>query len=105
MPQNELYERLGLRPLINAYGTMTSLGGSIMAPEVTAAIVEASRSFISLEQLQDKVGERLAALTGAEAAFVSAGAASGMMLAGAACLTGTDAEAVERLPDVGDRPK
>ena len=104
MPQNSLYERLGIRPFINAYGTMTSLGGSIMAPEVTAAMVEASKSFIPLAELQEKVGSRLAAITGAEAAFVSAGAASGVMLAGAACLTGTNVDAIERLPDLGDRP-
>ena len=104
MESNPVYEHLGIEPLINAFGTMTHIGGSLMAPEVTAAMAEASRSFVPLRQLQERVGERLAELTGAEAAFISAGAASGVMLAGAACLTGTDAEAVARLPDVGTRP-
>ena len=77
MESNPVYEHLGIEPLINAFGTMTHIGGSLMAPEVTAAMAEASRSFVPLRQLQERVGERLAELTGAEAAFISAGAASG----------------------------
>ncbi|HEV8573508.1 MAG TPA: aminotransferase class V-fold PLP-dependent enzyme [Dehalococcoidia bacterium] len=99
-----LYERLGVRPFINARGTITTLGGSIMAPEVMAAMAEAARQFVPLNELQEKAGERIAALTGAPAAFICAGAASGMLLAGAACLTGTDVEAIQALPNVGGRP-
>ncbi len=99
-----IYSRLGLRTFINARGTITTLGGSIMPPEVVAAMAEASLSFVRLEELHDRVGERIAGLTGAEAAFVCAGAASGMLLAGAACLTGTDPEAIASLPDTGGRP-
>jgi L-seryl-tRNA(Ser) seleniumtransferase len=99
-----LYERLGVRPFINARGTITTLGGSIMPPQVVAAMAEASRQFVPLNDLQEKAGERIAGLTGAPAAFICAGAASGMLLAGAACLTGTDVEAIQALPDVGGRP-
>jgi len=98
-----LYERLGMRTFINARGTITTLGGSIMPEEVVQAMVEASRSFVHLNDLHEKAGERIAELTGAEAAFISAGAASGLLLAGAACLTGTDSEAIQNLPDIGDR--
>ena len=94
-----MYHRLGLRPFINARGTITTLGGSIMPPEVVGAMVEASRQFVHLNELHEKAGARIARLTGAEGAFISAGAASGMFLAGAACLTGEDPEAVSRLPD------
>ena len=99
-----LYQRLGLRPFINARGTITTLGGSIMPAPVVEAMAEASRQFVHLNELHEKAGARIAALTGAEAAFVSSGAAGGMLLAGAACLTGTDARAIAQLPDVGDRP-
>ena len=99
-----VYQRLNVRPLINARGAITILGGSIMPPQVVEAMAEASRQFVSLEDLLDKAGARIAELTGAEAAHISAGAASGMMLAGAACVTGTDQEAIEALPDTGDRP-
>lgn len=100
---SSLYERLGLRTFINARGTITTLGGSIMPEEVVQAMVEASRSFVHLNELHEKAGARIAELTGAEGAFISAGAASGLLLAGAACLTGSDAEAIQNLPDIGDR--
>ena len=99
-----MYHRLGLRPFINAQGTITTLGGSIMPPEVIDAMVEASRQFVHLDELHEKAGARIARLTGAEGAFISAGAASGMFLAGAACLTGEDPEAIRRLPETSGRP-
>ena len=99
-----IYERLGLRTFINARGTITTLGGSVMPDEVVQAMAEASRNFVHLNELHEKAGARIAELTGAEGAFVSAGAASGLLLAGAACLTGTDTEAIGNLPDIGDRP-
>ena len=104
MSTPSIYERLGVRPFINARGTITTLGGSIMPPQVIEAMVEASQQFIPLNQFQEKAGEHIAALIDAEAAFICAGAASGMMLAGAACLTGENRTATEKLPDVGDRP-
>ena len=98
------YEDLGVRTFINARGTITTMGGSIMPVEVTDAMVAASRHFVMLDELHEKAGAHIASLTGAEAAFVCAGAASGMLLSGAACLTGPDAAAVEALPDHGGRP-
>ena len=99
-----IYERLGVRRLINARGAITGMGGSIMPPEVVEAMAQAGSHYVYLTDLQEKAGARIAELTGAEAAFVSSGAASGMLLAGAACLTGTDEAAVAALPDVGGRP-
>jgi len=101
---NPIYERLGVPTFINARGTITTLGGSVMPAEVVDAMAAASRSFIPLGELHDKVGTRIAELTGAPAAFVCAGAASGMLLSGAACLTGTDSDAIASLPDTGGRP-
>ena len=96
---NGAYERLGLRTFINARGTITTLGGSVMPRRVAEAMVEASRNFVHLNELQERAGERVALLTGADSAFICAGAASGMYLSGAACLAGTDEEAVAALPD------
>jgi len=67
--------------VINANATLTRLGGSVMPPEVVAAMAEASKAFIPLDELQHKVGERIAQLTRNEAAFVSSGAAAGLVLA------------------------
>ena len=99
-----MYHRLGLRPFINARGTITTLGGSIMPPEVVDAMVEASRQFVLLDELHEKAGARIARLTRAEGAFIPAGAASGMFLAGAACMTGEDPETIRRIPDTGNLP-
>lgn len=99
-----VYERLGVRPLINARGAITTVGGSIMAQEVVDAMIDAGRHYVDIKDLQEKVGIRIAELTGSEAAFVSSGAASGMFLAGAACLTGLDEYAVASLPKVNGSP-
>ncbi|MEM7538404.1 MAG: aminotransferase class V-fold PLP-dependent enzyme [Chloroflexota bacterium] len=95
-----IYTDLGLKPIINANATLTKLGGSIMRPEVVEAMVEASKSFIPLHELQRKVGERIATLTRNEAAYVSSGAAAGLVLATAACITGMDKDAMQQLPDL-----
>ena len=95
-----IYADLGLRPIINADATLTRLGGSIMHPDVVAAMADAAKHFVDLDLLQRRVGERLARLTRNEAAFVTSGAAAGLALATAACITGTDPGAIARLPDV-----
>jgi L-seryl-tRNA(Ser) seleniumtransferase len=94
-----VYEALGIKPVINAAGTFTALGGSVMPPEVVAAWVEASKHFVDLVQLQDKVGERIAKLLGAEAALVTTGAAGALLLGTAAAVTRGDRKLIGRLPD------
>jgi D-glucosaminate-6-phosphate ammonia-lyase len=95
-----IYEDLGIRPVINAYATLTRLGGSRMPPEVVAAMAEASGCFIDLCELQRRVGERIAEITHNEAAYVCSGAAAGLTLATAACIAGTTAAAIAQLPDL-----
>ena len=97
------YQRLGVRPFINARGFITTLGGSIMPAHVIDAMEEAATRFVYLEEVQEKAGQRIAELTGAEAAYVCAGAASGLILACAACLAGQDQQAIEALPDAQGR--
>lgn len=95
-----IYDELGVRPIVNASATLTRLGGSVMPPEVVQAMVEASKHFVDLDDLQRKVGERIAAMTRNEACYVSSGAAAGLALATAACITGTDQAAIQQLPDL-----
>ena len=92
------YKDLGVKPFINASGTITTLGGSLMTSEVLEAMREAAGAFVDLPELNERVGEYLARKIGVEAAFVSCGAASGVQLSAAACLTGTDTERVRTLP-------
>ena len=95
----EVYTRLGVRPVINAIGTVTVLGGVIMPPEVVAAMEEAARHFIHMPELLEKSGEHIARLLGVEAAVVTTGAAGAITLATAACVTGKDSEKIQKLPD------
>jgi len=94
-----IYEDLGLRPLINASANITRIGGSVMPPEVMAAMTEASKHHIDLEELQRAVGNKLAEITHNEAAYVSCGAAAGVALATAAVVAGADPKAIGQLPD------
>src|SRR5690349_25168882 len=94
-----VYEALGLRHVINATGTVTNLGGSVMPPEVVAAWADASRHFVNLLDLQAKVGERIARLLRVEAALVTTGAAGAVLLGTAAAVTKGQARNIRRLPD------
>ena len=95
----DFYARLKVRRVINATGTVTFLGGSIMAPESLAAMQDASRDFVVITELLEKAGEHLARLIGVDAALVSTGAAGANTLGTAACVAGGDLERVQRLPD------
>jgi L-seryl-tRNA(Ser) seleniumtransferase len=93
-----LFQELGLRTFINAAGTYTGLTGSTMHDYVVETIRDSSTQFCMLEELQDKVGERLAKMTHAEAAVVTCGAFSALTLGIAGVMTGTDESKVSALP-------
>ena len=78
---------LGVRPVVNASATLTSLGGSLLAPPALKAMIDAAAHFVDLPELQLRVGQRLADLTGNEAAYISSGAAAAITLTVAACTT------------------
>ena len=94
----DIYEKLGVRKIINAWGTITTVGGSRMQRECFQAMEEAGRSFVFLDELHTKAGQYIAQLVGVEAAYISSGAAGGIVLAAAACLTGTDPQKIVALP-------
>jgi D-glucosaminate-6-phosphate ammonia-lyase len=94
----DIYDELGVRKIINGYATLTSLGGSIMPDEVVSAMAEASHYFVSIDELQEKVGRKIAEWTHNQAAYISCGAAAGIVLSTAACITGLDPEKRQRLP-------
>ena len=98
LPMNPIYEEIGVRPMIHAGGTNTDHGGSKMRPQVIEAMVQASQSYVPIAELNTKVGDFIAQLTGAEAGMVTAGAGSGIVLSAAACMTGTDKAKILQLP-------
>ena len=95
----EIYDRLGVRPIINATGSMTRLGGTRTRPEVLKVMAEAARIMVNIDELNRKAGQEIARLTGAEAGFVCSGAAGGLLLQAAACIAGVDPVKMRRLPD------
>lgn len=94
-----VYQRLGVRTVINAAGTFTEFGGSLMPAEVLAAMAQAARQFVDYRELQLAVGERLSQLLHVEAALVTGGAASGLLLGTAAAITCRSPEFIHRHPD------
>jgi uncharacterized pyridoxal phosphate-dependent enzyme len=100
-----IYRRLGVEPIINGRSTFTILGGSLMAPDVLDAMREAAECFVDLTELQEAVGRRLAELTRNEAAFVSGGAAAGLFLSAAVCMTRDTEDGILRLDDLPRLPR
>ena len=79
-----LYEQIGVRPLVNAKGTYTIISGSLSLPEVKQAMEEASRHYVNMDELMAAVGARLAKITGADWGIVTAGCAAAIAGATAA---------------------
>ena len=97
---SDIRDQLGLRPVINVSGTMTSLGASICVPEAIDAVVAILPQFVEIDRLQAKASTVIARLTGAEAGAVTASASAGVTTSIAACMTGSDRARIEQLPDI-----
>ena len=95
----EVYKRLGIRPLINAAGNVTTDGGSTQTPSVKRAMAEVEDTWVEIQDLIDATGARIAELLEVEAAYVTAGCYAALALSTAACLSGNDEEKLARLPD------
>ncbi len=95
-------DSLGVARIINAYGTNTRLSGGLLAPEVIAAMAEASRTTVDMLDLQAAASRVITEATGAEAGIVTAGASAALLLAAAACIAGLDTAEINRLPETDD---
>ena len=96
----DIYRSIGVRPLINARGTFTIISGSLMLPEVRAAIAAAAQQHVHLDELMAAVGARLAELTRAEFGMVSSGCAAALTHATAACVAGGNPDLHVRIPNL-----
>jgi D-glucosaminate-6-phosphate ammonia-lyase len=94
-----IYERFGVKTVINASGKMTHLGGSVLSSRVADAMEQASQNHVDIDQLLTRAGLLVAEATGAEAACLTTGAAAGIVLSVAAVLAGTDPHRIAMLPD------
>jgi uncharacterized pyridoxal phosphate-dependent enzyme len=97
-PKRDVFAELGLRTFINAAGTYTAMTASLMPEEVMEAINSSAKKFAMLNEVQDKAGAKIAEMCHAEAAMVSAGCWSAMVLGMAGVLTGTDPKKIAQLP-------
>ena len=97
-----VYESLGVKKVINARGYSTKLGGCLMSPQVLEAMREAANSFVRIEDLQEAAGKVIAEITGAEAGYVTSGAAAALTLGMASCMTGLDPVKMNQLPDTAE---
>ena len=95
----EVYKELGAKPVINATGSVTLLGGSTPVPEVKEAMERAGDAYIPLMDLEEKAGQAIARMADVPAAYVTSGAGSALMLASAAVIAGNDDDRIEQLPD------
>ena len=95
----DYFKELGIRTFINAAGTYTSMTGSLMPKEVIDAINYGSLEYVNLDELQDKVGKRIAELLECEYATVSSGCFGAMSIAMAGVMSGKDPKKIKQLPD------
>lgn len=98
------FSRWDLTPIINASGTMTSIGASRVAPEIRAVVDELLGYFVEMDELQERASTIVAQSTGAEAGCVTACSAAAMVQTVAAVFTGDNLAKIEALPEVtGER--
>ena len=95
-----IYESIGVRPIINCRGTFTIISGSQSLPETKQAMDKASRHYVQMDELMEAVSKRLAELTQAEWGIVTAGCAAAITNATAACVAGANPERMQRLPNL-----
>jgi L-seryl-tRNA(Ser) seleniumtransferase len=102
MPENTIYDEVGVPTVVNAAGTKTRIGGSLIRPEAADAMRSAADAFARISDLQSRASELIAEVTGAEAGYVASGAAATMTMAAAAAIAGDHLGAMARLPDTTD---
>jgi hypothetical protein len=96
----DVYRAIGIKPLVNARGTFTIISGSLMLPEVRAAMDAAARHYVHLDELAEAIGARLATLTGAEWGLVTSGCSAALTHATAACIAGGNPDLHVRIPNL-----
>jgi D-glucosaminate-6-phosphate ammonia-lyase len=96
----DIYQSIGVKPIINCRGTLTVISGSTELPQVRAAVEAGAEHHVVLDELMEAIARRLADITGAEWALVSSGCAAGIAHTTAACVTGGNPDLHVRIPDL-----
>ncbi len=95
----DIYKELGAKPIINAIGSVTMLGGSTPIPEVKEAMERAESAYIPMMELEEKAGRVIADMVNVPAAYITSGAGSALTLATAAIMAGDDDDKIQQLPN------
>ena len=93
-----IYDKFGVRPIINVSGASTRVGGALMPAEVIESMREAATESVSMSELQGAASRYISEVTGAEAGYVTSGASAGLTLGTAAIIAGCDLGKIESLP-------
>ena len=96
---NKIYSELGIKPIINAIGSVTLLGGSTQPQQVIDAMQSAQDMYVPMDELEQKAGDYISKLFGAEACYITSGAGSALTLTTAAFMAGDNDDFIVRLPD------
>ncbi len=99
-----IYKDLGIKPIINATGSVTALGGSIIADEVRAAMEMSNDVYVPMSELEQKAGAEIARILDVPAAYITSGAGSALTLAAAAFMAGSDDDKIQQLPNTDGMP-
>ncbi|MCH8817442.1 MAG: aminotransferase class V-fold PLP-dependent enzyme [Chloroflexi bacterium] len=100
----DIYDELGVTPVINAIGSVTLLGGSQTSQTVRDAMERANAAYVPLPELQEKAGGLIADMLGVESAYITSGAASALVLSTAAAMARDNDDFIAQLPDTAGMP-
>lgn len=98
--RKSVYEAIGVKPVLNARGTVTVIGASKVLPEVRDAMDAAIDEYVQIDELMDGVGKRLGELLGTESGCVTAGASAAITAGTAGCVTGGDPDKIWMIPNI-----
>lgn len=102
--QSKFLAQLGVKSYVNAQNWSTKIGGTYLEPEVLEAMNDISQAFVDMRELMDNACRRVAELCRVDAAYITTGAAAGIVLCTAACVAGDDPRKWKALPFSDDPP-
>ena len=101
---DNIFDELGVRPVLNAQGNRTLLGGGTPSDTVKTLMDSIEDYYVNMGDLMDSVGSRISEMLGVEGALVTSGCAAALAYAAAACMTGDDVDRIEQIPDTTGMP-
>lgn len=102
--RSKIYKDLGIKPVINAHGHPTAIGGNNPSKIVKEAMEDSSLDYVKMSELVEISGQRIADMLNVPFAMVTPGCSAALSLGAAACMTRNNEDKIEQLPDTTDLP-